>query len=797
MTDRHLRVCSDKPILAVFLSHLQAVGKTDDLEDLLGQADFGQWVIKRVQMSFGHLPVDRDLAALVAMFPMSAEVKKRMDPAPCGRLFDILATDGWIEHMEPQEGPEGVAWCAVHDVLADQITLTYCRSIPLTVEGFVTDLLARARGLGCLRQALTALQRLAEEEELGNVPWGAVLSDEMTAAPDAYREVRDLVMATSLLLPCQTVSLLGEHEDVFRGAEGDTDFQNRLGWLCRCAVDGEAETWDETVLRILKSWVGDVVPLQVRSNFVLTWGLRLIPDAVRQHALRWIRENPSVHQTHFLIASWLKTGLDVGEMEQPLLRWAARFPKDFHLSFVVCAWLDAGGDKGVVQDGIRAWLKEHATIPDASYVYKTWLNAGGDKGVVQDGIGAWLKDHATLVEAEFVYKAWLDADGDKGVVQDGIVAWLKEHGTVLKADFVYSAGLEADGDKGVVQDGIAAWLKEHATIPEAHFVYKAWLDADGDKGLVQDAITAWIKEHGTEAGADFVYKAWLDAEGNKGLVQDGIGAWLKEHATIPDANYVYEAWLDAGGDKGLVQDGIAAWIKEHGTEPGADFLYKAWLNKHGDSSLIRESACRWLREHCRSQEAVYLTKFLAKERDIPAQTVRDILTWCQTFPHNEDALWRMSALKHHLQRSEVAEHVCAAAEQIILARRQCREPLTLTANAQMATIICWLCGPRHFRSGPLAARVDRLLLSWLRHPCSYGPYVERFPGSERREYVQRVVNLLTSKQLDPVADRACLKRFFLWVNEWDPARKAALFRTFDGLKHNYPDPRLWETVEFE
>ena len=831
VSDQHLKVCSDKPILAVFLSYLKAAGRNDDLEELLGEEDFGMWVIKRVQMSFGRPPIDRDLAFLAAMFPMSAEAESRLTAPPGRTLFDKLASDGWIEPAGPEEQTQGIAWGAVHDVLADQITLTYCRSIPRTVESFVRGLLAQARALGCLRSALTALQRLGGEVEFGNVRWYAVLNDEMAEAPDEYREVRDLVMGTSLLSPVETVLLLGEHEGVFRGDEGDVTFQNRLGWLCRCAVVEHPETVNEAVPPILKSWVLRAVPHPSRSNFVLTWSLRLFPEVVREHALRWIRRNPTVHQTHFLIAAWLKTGLDIEEMEQPVLQWAEMFPEDFHLSFVLCAWLDAGGapalvqdyiaswlchqgtgrdtqfvyvawlkaggDKALVQDAIKAWLKDHAGTPEAQFVYAAWLKAGGDKALVQGGIEAWMNEHAAEEEAGFVYTAWLRAGGDKALVQDAIKAWLKDHAATPEAQFVYRAWLDAGGDKTLVQGGIKAWLNDQSATPEASFIYRGWLDAGGDVDLVQAGINAWLNDHAATLDAQFVYRAWLKAGGDKALVQDVIKSWLNEHAAEVEAGFIYRAWLDAGGDKGLVQPGIEAWLNKHAAEEEADFVFMAWLSAGGDFSLIRESACLWLREHCRCQEAVYVTKFLAKQRDLPADTVRDILTWCRTFPSNEDALWRMSNLKNHLQREEVAEEVCAAAEQVILARQRCREPLTQTANGQVAAILCWLSNAPHFLTEPLADRVDKILVSWLRHPASYGAHMQSFPNMERKDYVQRIVNLVTSKQLDPVADRACLERFFLWVNAWEPGWKAELRRMFDWLKHHYPDPTLWETVEFE
>ncbi|MCK5346131.1 MAG: ATP-binding protein, partial [Candidatus Heimdallarchaeota archaeon] len=97
ITDRHLEICNNKPILAVFISYLQSTGRQTQLPELLKEEDFGTWIAKRVQLSFGKTVINRDLAMLMALFPMQYEISSHLDQGNQKALFDTLATDGWIE----------------------------------------------------------------------------------------------------------------------------------------------------------------------------------------------------------------------------------------------------------------------------------------------------------------------------------------------------------------------------------------------------------------------------------------------------------------------------------------------------------------------------------------------------------------------------------------------------------------------------------------------------------------------------------------------------------------------------
>jgi len=279
-------------------------------------------------------------------------------------------------------------------------------------------------------------------------------------------------------------------------------------------------------------------------------------------------------------------------------------------------------------------------------------------------------------------------------------------------------------------------------------------------------------------------------------VRDHMVAWLGEHGTDAGAEFVYKAWLEAGGEKDLVRDHMVAWLGEHGTDAKADFVYKAWLEAGGEFSVIRSPAILWLHQNCEKAEAVYVTKFLAKQPDIPIETVRDVLTWCQKFPADEDALWRLKQLGGHLLREEIAEEVCSTSETVL-------SPLIFhdvhpatVARDQIAGLLCYLIRASALRSGQLRNRVDALILTWLRNPSSFGDDPKPHINLQRLGYVQRVVDLVVSGALSVTEDREPLERFLRWVDSWEPERKSQLHRIFDFLRHSYPAPGLWDMVRF-
>jgi peptidyl-tRNA hydrolase len=763
ITDSILKVCHDLPVLAVFVSYLYSTGRKPELDELLKEEDFANWVYKRVKLSFGAASNPRDLALFISLFPLSAAVASHAELGQYGGLLDTLAADGWIEKLPADELHESERWEVAHDVLADQIVLSYFKTIPRTIARYVHELFSLARRVGSLRSAFIAVQRLVDHPLVKSVDWPKLLGEELREDPGDWRGIRDLLLRTPLLTYEQIIELLGEQRDVWEGAETDWDFQNALGWFARLLQGQEKETGAEHRHRpLLTSWIRKAAPHASTSNFVLTRGLQFCPEAVRDAALNWITTKPRLFQTQYLMVAWLDTGLPPDAIGNFVEQWAINFSTQYQLSFIIRSWLDAGGDKELVQSGIEAWLVEHQTTAVAGFIYRTWLDAGGDKELVQSDIEAWLVKHQTTVEADYVYRAWLDAGGDKELVQSGI----------------------------------EAWLVEHQTTAEAGYVYRAWLDAGGDKELVQGDIEAWLVKHLTTVEAGYVYRGWLNAGGDKELVQSGIEAWLVEHQTTAEAGYVYHAWLDAGGNRQLIRESLEAWLREHGKVANADFIFKAWLENGGDFSLIRPFAIEWLSRNYDKAQAVYITKFIARQADIPVGTIRDILNWCRMFATDEDALWRLLHLRQHFSNSEVAEELCSTVEVVFQHRFLNNEPPGREAKNLITSLLSFFISEPNFRAGPLRGRIDVLLLAWVRHPASYGAYPPRF-NIQRAEHVRRVAFLIRSGALSVSDERASLERFFRWVNAWELENKEKIIQTLADLKRRFPASDLWDIVKFK
>ena len=693
VTEKHLAVCRDIPVLAVLLAYLHATGRGDELEGLLEEEDFARWVAKRVQLSFPGASIDRKLATLMALFPMPDALATQGALQEYRALLDPLATDGWIEKLALSAAPEGLVWTTAHDVLADQVVLSYLRTIPHTVEHFAEELLTFAARAGCLRSALLSLQRLADQPAVKTVDWSPLVTRQMDSNPGAWREVRDLVVRLPLLSPAERIALLAGRDEIWGDAEEEVDLQNAIGWFARWAVEEGAATISPDHRTILTSWVEKAARHVSVSNFVLTWGIRFAPESVHGPALEWILARPKLFQTHYLLVAWLERGLPHDGIRDSVTRWLEKFPRDPHVSFVVAAWLDAKGESELVREPVREWLKEHATIPEAQFVYRAWLVAEGELELVRKGIEEWLMDHATIPEAQFVYRAWLDANG----------------------------GLE------LVREPVRGWLKDHAATPEAGFVYRGWLDAGGEKEYIE--------------------------------------AWMKD-------------WLDL-----------------HGRAVDADFLFRAWLDAGGDFSVIREPALLWLSENYDKPEASYLAKKLAKQPNLPLDTVREILSWCRKFNEDEDALWRLTQLGKYLLNNEVAEEVLSTCETVLRPFLSAQSPIPAVAKGQIATVFSYLTDAPGLHAGENRTRVDTLFVAWLRSPSSYGIDPKAHWALQRRSYFVGVGKLLESGALTLPWDRDALERFLQWVNTWEPSWKEKLRTALAWLKQHYPEQGLWEIVE--
>jgi len=202
-----------------------------------------------------------------------------------------------------------------------------------------------------------------------------------------------------------------------------------------------------------------------------------------------------------------------------------------------------------------------------------------------------------------------------------------------------------------------------------------------------------------------------------------------------------------------------------------------------------------LSKHKTEESAVYVTKFIARQNELPVSIIRDILTWCRSFPTNEDALWRLTQLREHLAIPEVAEDVLATAELVLEHLLDQRTYIKGKTGEQIVTVYFNLITAQGMQLGSLRERADDLFVKWIQDERSFGPYATRFWVLQNASFLSRLSDLLTAGVLDPVSDSKALARFMQWLDTWEQDRKQALIPILSDLKDKYPKVELWDLVQ--
>ncbi|MHB9134771.1 MAG: ATP-binding protein [Armatimonadota bacterium] len=408
VTQAHLETCRDLPILAVFLCYLHANNRSEELTELLAVRDFGAWLSSRLKMTLGREGINRDLAILMALLPLTDEALRRIFNSDIQPIFDKLAADRWVELLAAPAGT-GARWEAIHDVLADQCVLVYAHTIRLTVSHFVDEVFTTAETAGWVQSALVTFQRIGNTPPFTEISWAKIISHHLTANHMAWRATRVILLKTSLLTPAQKIQLLHDYDVFWDGMEHDGDFQGALAWLGRCVNQYDAKAVSDEERATLLRWLLRAAPYSDVNSMVLTVGIQLQPYTFDAYAIQWLHAHCSEFKTRYLLVAWLDAHLPLADVEGILTDWTKQFGDTPRAEFVYVAWLNARGEKEVVQADITRWLVKFEAIPEASFVYQAWLKARGEKKVVQTNIEHWLVEHAMMAEAQFIYTAWLDS----------------------------------------------------------------------------------------------------------------------------------------------------------------------------------------------------------------------------------------------------------------------------------------------------------------------------------------------------------------------------------------------------
>ena len=108
----------------------------------------------------------------------------------------------------------------------------------------------------------------------------------------------------------------------------------------------------------------------------------------------------------------------------------------------------------------------------------------------------------------------------------------------------------------------------------------------------------------------------------------------------------------------------------------------------------------------------------------------------------------------------------------------------------------YIVAARSLQKEPYQEKIDSLFIKWFQNPVSFGSQ-STHRNNQRKPYFQRFFYLIHQGKLSIEYDREAIKRFLMWINLWEFSNKDNIYTSLDYLKSNFPDPELWEIVQFE
>ena len=337
--------------------------------------------------------------------------------------------------------------------------------------------------------------------------------------------------------------------------------------------------------------------------------------------------------------------------------------------------------------------------------------------------------------------------------------------------------LDGGGEIELARPHVSAWLEQHGTSRDAEYLLKSWLDSGGEHDLVRPHVAAWLEQHAALSDAAFLLTAWLGAEGDKDLVRPFVKLWLASHGNDRAASFVLGAWLKAKGNANWLETYVKGWMSRYGRTLPAVYLFHAWAQSNGNPALVRDWAIDWIPEHRDAPETALIAKFLARQPDLPLETVRHLLAWCQAFQGSPAALRALCYLNQHLLRPEISSEVTAACSAVIEAALA-QEKLPSSGRGFLPLLFA-----STGREPRLREALRPLFLQWLRHPLALVPrprWPENLPEhlldiAESRSLLLYVTEAVAagSLDLDSEEDRQALLRLFAWIGTWSPGNRQA------------------------
>ncbi len=554
----------------------------------------------------------------------------------------------------------------------------------------------------------------------------------------------------------------------------------------------------ETVKNALPIWLAMYPHLQEAGLVIQAW-LEAGGDKeqVKNAVDIWLQHYPNLLEATFVLQLWLHVGGEKEILKNALEIWLKTFQNAIDSCYVIKAWLDAGGDKEYIRPAFELWLQQFPAEIETSFVIKAWLNAGGDTVGVKKIVETWLTLFPKVTQASFMIQAWLRAGGDKEEVKKAITIWLNCFPSVMDACFVLQAWLEAGGIPADVENPLVIWLFSFANTKQARFLLQAWFAAGGDKSIIRNALEKWLDIPGQKIEAKNIIILWLEAEGNPQAVKSSLVQWLDAFPLEVDTSFMIKAWLEAGGDPIFVKPYITPWLTRYpllkeetsfvlntwlnygrmsqDVEPfvflwldnfydcyEATYVIKAWLHCTNDLTPIKQNAFKWLSLFKDKKDADFVIKRISRTKDMPQQTLMDIIFWCQTYANYNEVLFKLSnLLRDHIQNPLVADQWLVDILSYWIARPTLRPKEIINLEIMMFNLLRNVT----FAASPACIQ---LFIQWFlsRHSFSHMCLGPNFRFMQVPTTFNRYYNLLTDGKINPHDQVESVQKFLRWVSGW-------------------------------
>lgn len=797
ITDELLYVCRDRPVFAVFISYLRRNNRNDELDELLGERDFGSWVSKRLHFSFGENATSRSLALLMVLFPIPDSAFYHSELRSLAPILKRLAADGWLGQNSEDNRNESRIWFVAHDVLADQIVVSYLESIPGTVSIFIQDSLTLAAKVGGFKSALVTLQRISDQNPLQNIDWFSIFRRHISEEPawSPQHECAALVR-TSLLTPLERIRLLHGNEEFWDGAETDLDFQNAIGWLTRWAEREGSDLLNDDDYGILSNWIGKISPNSCKSNYALTAGLRLFPEVARDAAFKWISTRPYEIETHYLIVAWLEAGLPSEEIELSVWLWTSHFMFHRQLSFVASSWLAAKGDPELIHYNISAWLEKFGILPEASFLYNAWLSADGEPEFTQKQIEEWFKYNGEGYPAFRIYISWLKNHPPSDTMIYYVEKWLDIYVENRVAGSLYKAWLFGGNDKEFIRGYLTRWLSHWETDSWTSSIFSSWLRSGGEWEYISPSIKAWLLANKDKLDAAYVFNLWVSYGGETDWIKPHLTDLILKYGKEPDILRALTAWLRAYGPGEFITNSIVDWLEVHFYLPRTSILFKSWITANGEFSKISDKVAAWLDVNSDSDEVDIFARFIFSDKYSVPEADRLLLRFFISRSDDEKCLRRLTTYMTKPLRSFDYDDISLAAVSVLERLLSPDAVFSQKQHRSINTLLIKLLNSSRFSAGEGRVQGNELLARWIENrpmaKLSLKPYREMY----FIDFFQRLGELLAIKRISVDQNYDALVNIFSWVDKWPVEKKAESKNYLEYLSNSYPAQKLWSKIKF-